>query len=56
MAEPPRRDPFPKKHREDDAGAVFVLQSKGPSVLWDFGSNAFHSIGFIPLDFILLRT
>jgi hypothetical protein len=48
-------DPFPKKHQEEDAGAVFVLQSKGPS-LWDFGSNAFHSIGFIPLDFILLRT
>ncbi|XP_062150243.1 probable GABA transporter 2 isoform X2 [Alnus glutinosa] len=29
MAEPPRMDPFPAKHREEDAGAVFVLQSKG---------------------------
>ncbi|KAK9274848.1 hypothetical protein L1049_022102 [Liquidambar formosana] len=29
MAEPPHMDPFPENSREEDAGAVFVLESKG---------------------------
>ncbi|XP_062147027.1 probable GABA transporter 2 [Alnus glutinosa] len=29
MAEPPKVDPFPENRREEDAGAVFTLQSKG---------------------------
>ncbi|XP_059431473.1 probable GABA transporter 2 [Corylus avellana] len=35
MAEPPRTDPIPESHQEEDAGAVFVLQSKGE--WWDAG-------------------
>nr|GLL27611.1 probable GABA transporter 2 [Ipomoea trifida] len=29
MAEPPRSDAFPEERRDNDAGAVFVLESKG---------------------------
>ncbi|CAK9163043.1 unnamed protein product [Ilex paraguariensis] len=29
MAESPKNDPFPENRREEDAGAVFVLESKG---------------------------
>ncbi|XAR70196.1 hypothetical protein NMG60_11026974 [Bertholletia excelsa] len=29
MAEPPKIDPFPESRRESDAGAAFVLESKG---------------------------
>ncbi|PKI35436.1 hypothetical protein CRG98_044179 [Punica granatum] len=29
MADPPAADPFPEARRDTDAGAVFVLESKG---------------------------
>lgn len=29
MAEPPERDPFPESRLDSDAGATFVLESKG---------------------------
>lgn len=29
VPEPIRNDPFPENRREDDAGAAFVLESKG---------------------------
>ncbi|XVE64715.1 hypothetical protein DITRI_Ditri07aG0123900 [Diplodiscus trichospermus] len=29
MAKPPQQDPFPESHLESDAGATFVLESKG---------------------------